>query len=47
MLAPAMILGMLTGRHVSIRLSREQFMRVIHYVVLMSGLMLLGRYFSG
>lgn len=47
MLAPAMILGMLTGRYVSIRLSREQFMRVIHYVVLMSGLMLLGRYFSG
>ncbi|WP_238945175.1 sulfite exporter TauE/SafE family protein [Allofranklinella schreckenbergeri] len=45
-LAPAMIFGVFLGRHITLRLTREQFMRVIHMVVLCSGVFLLMRYFN-
>ncbi|KMN82956.1 MULTISPECIES: sulfite exporter TauE/SafE family protein [Chromobacterium] len=45
-LAPAMLCGVFAGRHITLRLTREQFIRVINTVVLFSGIVLLGRYFS-
>lgn len=45
-LAPAMLCGVFVGRHITLRLTREQFIRVINIVVLFSGIVLLRRYFS-
>ncbi|PRP72081.1 permease [Chromobacterium amazonense] len=45
-LAPAMLCGVFVGRHITLRLTREQFIRVINTVVLFSGIFLLARYFS-
>jgi uncharacterized protein len=46
LLAPAMLCGVFAGRHITLRLTREQFIRVINIFVLFSGIVLLGRYFS-
>jgi len=46
MLAPAMLLGVFAGRHITLRLTREHFMKLINIVVLFSGIFLLCRYFS-
>lgn len=46
LLAPGMLCGVFIGRHITLKLSREQFIRLINVVVLCSGMVLLGRYFS-
>lgn len=45
-LAPAMWVGVTLGRRITLRLSREQFLRVINLVVLCSGVMLIVRYLA-
>lgn len=44
-LLPAMWGGVWLGRHITLRLTREQFLRILHGIVLASGLALLARYF--
>ncbi|ABM57950.1 sulfite exporter TauE/SafE family protein [Verminephrobacter eiseniae] len=46
-LAPAMLCGVLIGRHITIRLTREQFIRLINVVTLFSGLFLISHYING
>ncbi len=45
-LAPGMLLGIAIGRRITLKMSREQFLKVINIVVLGSGIMLIVRYFS-
>lgn len=45
-LLPAMFAGVWIGRRITLRLSREQFIRILNIVVLGSGVALLVRYFS-
>ena len=45
-LLPAMFTGIGIGRRITLRLSREQFIRILNVVVLASGVALLVRYFS-
>jgi len=46
LLAPAMLIGSQIGRAVTLRLTREQFLKIVNGVVLVSGIFLLVRYFS-
>lgn len=46
MLAPGMVLGVTVGRRLTLKMSREQFLRLINCVVLASGLGLIARYFA-
>ncbi|MRV70357.1 TSUP family transporter [Duganella sp. FT92W] len=46
MLATAMLCGVFVGRRITLKLTREQFIRVVNVVVLVSGVFLLLRYFS-
>ncbi|MGV7959809.1 sulfite exporter TauE/SafE family protein [Photorhabdus tasmaniensis] len=43
-LIPAMLLGIYLGRKVTLKISRETFLRFINIIVLVSGLMLIYRY---
>ncbi len=43
-LAPAMVAGLWAGRRITLRLSREQFLRAVNVVVLASGLALIARH---
>ena len=43
-LLPVMALGLWAGRHLSLKLSREAFVRLVTWLVLASGLALIGRY---
>ena len=45
-LLPAMALGLWIGRRVTMKLSRETFVRLVTWLVLASGLALIGRYLS-
>lgn len=45
-LLPAMFVGLWIGRRITLRLSREQFIKILNVVVLASGVALLVRYFS-
>ncbi|MFI8648291.1 sulfite exporter TauE/SafE family protein [Pseudomonas iridis] len=45
-LLPAMALGLWTGRRLTMRLSREAFVRLVMWLVLASGIALIVRYFS-
>lgn len=45
-LAPAMLGGVFIGRRLTIRLAREQFIALIHWMVLFSGVVLLAHYFA-
>lgn len=45
-LLPAMFIGTWIGRHITLRLSREQFLKVLNFVILASGVALLIRYFA-
>lgn len=45
-LLPAMVLGLWFGRRVTMRLSREAFVRLVTWLVLASGIALIGRYLS-
>ena len=45
-LLPAMFTGIWIGRRITLRLSREQFVRILNVVVLASGAALIVRYFS-
>ncbi|OOV93555.1 MULTISPECIES: sulfite exporter TauE/SafE family protein [unclassified Pseudomonas] len=45
-LLPAMALGLWIGRRVTMKLSREAFVRLVTWLVLASGLALIGRYLS-
>lgn len=45
-LLPAMALGLWSGRRLSMKLSREAFVRLVTWLVLASGIALIGRYFS-
>lgn len=45
-LLPAMALGLWVGRRLTMRLSREAFVRLVTWLVLASGLALIGRYLS-
>jgi uncharacterized membrane protein YfcA len=42
-LVPAMFVGMWVGKHITLRLSRQQFVRVVNLVVLAAGIALLLR----
>ncbi|SNU87181.1 sulfite exporter TauE/SafE family protein [Pandoraea sputorum] len=42
-LVPAMIVGMWLGKHITLRLSRQQFVRAVNFVVLAAGIALLIR----
>ncbi len=46
LLAPGMVLGIALGRRMTLKMSREQFLKLINVVVLGSGVMLIARYFS-
>ncbi|MCO8164564.1 sulfite exporter TauE/SafE family protein [Pseudomonas sp. 21LCFQ010] len=46
-LLPAMLIGSWIGRGITMKLSREAFVRLITWLVLISGIALLVRYFSG
>ncbi|GAB7532168.1 sulfite exporter TauE/SafE family protein [Pseudomonas sp. 3A(2025)] len=46
-LLPAMLIGSWIGRRVTMKLSREAFVRFITWLVLVSGIALIVRYFSG
>lgn len=43
-LAPAMLCGLWVGRRLTLRMSREQFLRVVNVIVLVSGAALLARF---
>ncbi|WP_437883712.1 sulfite exporter TauE/SafE family protein [Pseudomonas sp. LRF_L74] len=45
-LLPAMALGLWVGRRLTLNMSREQFVRLVTWLVLVSGIALIGRYFS-
>ena len=45
-LAPGMVIGITLGRRLTLNMSKEQFLKIINMVVLVSGLMLIVRYFS-
>lgn len=45
-LLPAMALGLWMGRRLAMRLSREAFVRLVTWLVLVSGIALIGRYLS-
>jgi len=45
-LLPGMLLGVTLGRHFTLKMSREQFLKVINIILLASGLALIVRYFS-
>lgn len=45
-LLPGMALGLWIGRRVTLRLSREAFVRLVTWLVLCSGLALVGRYLA-
>jgi uncharacterized membrane protein YfcA len=45
-LAPSMLVGVWLGRHITLKLSREQFVRLVNIVILVSGFFLIARYFS-
>lgn len=46
-LLPAMALGSWVGRGLTLRMSRETFVRLVTWLVLVSGIVLIGRYFAG
>lgn len=46
-LLPAMIVGSWVGRHLVVRLSREMFVRLVTWMVLISGITLIARYLAG
>lgn len=43
--SPAMLLGIWAGRHITLKISREAFLKIINVVILISGVALLYRYF--
>lgn len=43
--SPAMLIGTWAGRHITLRISREGFLKVINVIILLSGVVLLYRYF--
>lgn len=45
-LLPVMFLGVSAGRRITLRLTRDQFIKIINVVVLCSGVVLIGRYFG-
>jgi len=45
-LATSMVTGVFIGRHLTLKLTREQFVKVVNMLVLASGVFLLIRYFS-
>ncbi|RDK02669.1 permease [Paraburkholderia lacunae] len=45
-LAPSMLAGVWLGRHITLKLSREQFVRLVNIVIFVSGIFLIARYFS-
>ncbi|QUG73792.1 TSUP family transporter [Erwinia sp. E602] len=45
-LLPGMIIGITLGRFFTLKMSREQFLRMINLILLASGVMLVGRYFG-
>ncbi|MFZ4831881.1 sulfite exporter TauE/SafE family protein [Rouxiella sp. Mn2063] len=44
-LAPAMLVAIVLGRRITLKMSREQFLKLINIVVLLSGVMLIINYF--
>ncbi|MEQ5841272.1 permease [Paraburkholderia acidicola] len=46
LLAPSMLVGVWVGRRITLKLTREQFIRLVNIVILVSGVFLLVRYFS-
>ncbi|EJD6672014.1 sulfite exporter TauE/SafE family protein [Providencia rettgeri] len=43
--SPAMLIGIWAGRHITLKISREAFLKIINIVILVSGIALLYRYF--
>lgn len=46
LLAPSMLAGVWLGRRITLKLSREQFVRLLNIVIFVSGIFLIARYFS-
>lgn len=46
LLVPGMLIGVAVGRRLTLKMSREQFLKLINMVVLASGVMLIIRYFT-
>ncbi|MCG1043360.1 sulfite exporter TauE/SafE family protein [Mycetohabitans sp. B8] len=46
LLAPGMLAGVWMGRRITLKLSREQFVKLVNSVILVSGVFLLVQYFS-
>lgn len=42
---PSMIIGLYIGRHITLKLSKEQFLRIVNCIILISGISLLVNYF--
>lgn len=40
-----MLIGIWAGRHITLKISREAFLKIINIVILVSGIALLYRYF--
>ena len=47
LLLPAMFAGVYIGRHITLRMTREQFLMVVNVLLIASGGVLILRYFSG
>ena len=45
-LLPGMLVGITLGRHFTLKMSREQFMKLINVILLASGTVLMVKYFS-
>lgn len=43
--SPAMLIGIWAGRHITLKISRESFLKIINIIILISGIALLYRYF--
>ncbi|ELZ5941211.1 MULTISPECIES: sulfite exporter TauE/SafE family protein [Providencia] len=43
--SPAMLIGIWVGRHITLKISRDTFLKIINIIILISGVALLYRYF--
>ncbi|MEQ4622312.1 sulfite exporter TauE/SafE family protein [Providencia vermicola] len=43
--SPAMLIGIWVGRHITLKISRDTFLKIINVIILISGVALLYRYF--
>lgn len=46
LLIPAMLLGMFIGKHITLRLTQAQFLKIINILVLISGIVIIYKFFA-